>query len=189
VQLCPSSKRDMVLNHVLASLQSRVEELQGLVRELIPKAATEIWTSELELALALDNENIRSIQSTSSSHLARPTLLSLHESSWHTSLGTDERSRAISHAIAEEGRALVDILQLCTEAFGMDAQLLANATAVAGSADFGRCLALLTPRSTTEVSIALLPCRLRLGALGLDALHVVASMGLATGVESKGALN
>jgi len=180
VRLCRSSERKAVLRHVVASLSSRLEELQGLVHELVPEAPAKLWTGKLEWTSMLDEQNIQAIQSSRTAYLAHPTYLLTAGSLPRLRLSKDQKSFIVLQGIAEEGRALVEILQLYIEGFGTDNQLVVNAASSASSYHFGRCLASARLHNQTDSLLGALTCPLRLGALGLVALHVVAGMQLST---------
>jgi len=117
---------EYVLQQIIeARLQPRSAEVRHLRDELVPAPMREVWGLRHPWALTLDSENLRLMQGTEKRN---HSMASQQEPMARQQLDPSY----IMAGVLEEGRALLDAVQLCARLFGRDHAWAASLSLVDG---------------------------------------------------------
>jgi hypothetical protein len=164
IRASPYEDWEYLQHHIEAALRPGFKEIQELREELVPSSLRRLWAEGHRWGLTLNPENIRSLRNTSEAFKTRTVKLT-------PILDVEKKYFALYSGALQEGRTLLDLLQMCIRALGPD-----WSTSLKGTMQFGTdtlswpCeLNLDDPESNADFMQALL-CPLKFGSQGIDAL-------------------
>jgi hypothetical protein len=150
-------------HYIETALEPRTEELVRLRRELMPEPLRKLWAQGHQWGTTLNPENIRSLRNHSEGFDTRTVHLT-------PELDDERKYFSMYNGALQEGRSLLDLLQMCIRALGPEWIARLNGTMVfAEDALSWPCDLSLDEGSNTDFMKALL-CPLKFGAQGIDAL-------------------
>lgn len=181
-----STHREDLRRYIQTRLQPRLGEIMKLRSELMPEPLRQLWGGGHQWTMTLDEENIRlmgayrgqgkygAIRRSSAGGAAggaAPVELSPQEAKTYSILG----------GVLEEGRALLDIIELCAHLFGRHFEVPYWLTYLGGHMDvtseFLSCEHhFLRPEDEKLNSTTALFCPLKFGTQGMDALRAAFDM-------------
>jgi len=179
-----STDREDLKLHILAKLQPRLPEIMQLRSELIPEMLRLVWGGGHQWTMTLDEENIRLMGPYRNKGKHVTIRESAGTSEFHNELAPFLLTTySILGGVLEEGRALLDIIELCGHLFGRHLKVPYWITYLGGSIDVtseflscGHRFVNSNPEDMKLNSINALFCTLKFGTQGMDALKAAFDM-------------
>jgi len=179
---CGSPDRDYVRSCIETAMQPRLTEITDLRREVVPKGLRQLWGVGNKWDMTLDPENILAMQTSHGGRFAAVSaslqdIYAMGTTNRPTTLS--EKNYGIKGGVIEEGRALLDIIKLCTRLTGKELKVPSWAGSLTGNVDL-RAEPLSCELDTTKASsvnfMKALFCALKFGTQGLDALRAASAI-------------
>mmetsp|Transcript_103647 Transcript_103647/g.231450 ORF Transcript_103647/g.231450 Transcript_103647/m.231450 type:complete len:391 (+) Transcript_103647:195-1367(+) len=186
IRSCSFYEREFVKRRIENQLQPRIGEILRLRRELVPPSLQEVWGEGHQWEMTLDPENMDAMKAVSDSWASEKGLISSAAAVGPLHLSSAQKSWSVLGGAIEEGRALLDAIQVSTHLFRKDLQVPVAAASLAGSGGLGSELATCALGHPQDFAKTLF-CPLKFGAQGVEALRAAFDIEMAGELLTPGA--
>jgi hypothetical protein len=160
---------EYVSNFLEEKLRPSLPELTKLRKTLVPTVVKDLWGKKHQWEMTLDPENIGAMLGGDGQFIS--------EFHMTDSMDREMKKDAVLGAVLEEGKAIIDLIKVCTRSYRKDLSIPPWATSMTGRVSPDLLSGQVNAKGDKQVeSMKTLYCPLKYGAQGAEALKAVAEM-------------